>query len=874
MQSGIPAAAISAAEFAAPGILGFIIGRWSGQIADNSYSKYSRSQLSALITIFKKSISANDYPLLWKLDSNNRPERFFRGDDFRSYVEPNFRNPSRQNFSHQSRMITENIAAYLNQRKKRWVGKGTPGDLLEQFLGEWFEWATNSLPYMGYDTTALETLQKRLDYIDKVIGDPFILPYSRLPIPRTNNKYVCFNIIRDNIESCLSLAEQEKIRVSATEKFEDLRTNIAQMLQDCLHIIYYTRGTVVADKPFDIVAFAKTADHSVKSSPSGKMLNETIHKAGVAAFILSRVPLEDKCENRYFKDDKSAKVVDWLDSKNNSNADLPVWVRNNNDIQESLQYLQNLCAAILQYAEIKNLIEVARDLSSQSGNVWAYADKTGKHAIVAVEFLHKAALKNLTDTIQLLLNQQNKLRGSYIQQQRKKDAGAENYLKLEEIHEKIKRYYEQLTKTMSDIRVQLDAFPIESEAQINELKQIFYTSINTAFNKSHPDKAQAYLLDIPRIERNEVAEKVEPTLFDFPLVDTNKDEVRYETPELQDYSFTKPAPEIDITWQLGGNYETWTRDFFINNIGFLTRYAQQVISFQAALTNKAPNDIISCFQALNLTLESFAAKINDERPKWRLLPLTLGYPFNAKARHFTKLILAEVAIKRTYLQQCVQQTVPPAAVESAPPGSTDKLNTAQLLLSLQTLSSNAEMIERRTKESKDILQRSNSEVKYIPAPDPFFAWWTKVDANITGWIDSKYSKHLTIFSDAKNTQNTFTSLLKYRDSLPDEDSLRFVTNVTVLHQDKSLLHNVSLTLPNKKNSAQLQLVLKLLEVLITIPGSQERENKTVTFNSACYLIFPQRTHNSRIFPNSSSPAPVSVTPTSAPISAAGYRPGE
>ena len=463
MQSGLPAVAVTAAEVAAPGILGFILGRWSEQFFGNSYSKLSRMQLTNLINLYNKSFKTTEHPLLWKLDSKNRPEKFFHGDDFRFYIECNFRNPGRRNYPHQSKMIRENIIAYLNQRRKRWVAKGNPGDLLEQFLGEWLEWSTNNLPFMGYDTAALETLQKRLDYIVSVINDPFILPYGR--ITRANNKYICFNIIRDNLQACQLLAKQEKIRVSATEKFEDLRTNMAQLLQDSLNIIYYIRRTPVSDKPFDIPVFANKTDHPIKSSQSGRMLNETIHKAGLAAFILSREKLEEKCENRYFDENKSPIMVDWLDRKTNLTPDLPVWVISNMDIQQTLQLIQNLCVAILRYTEIKNLIEVARDLSSQSGNVWAYADKTGKHAIVAVEFLHKAALKALIDTTQELINQQNSLRSTYIQKYRKKDEGADNYLKLIDTHDRVKDCNNQLTMTMNDIRVQLDEFPIESEAQ-------------------------------------------------------------------------------------------------------------------------------------------------------------------------------------------------------------------------------------------------------------------------------------------------------------------------------------------------------------------------------------------------------------------------
>ena len=112
--------------------------------------------------------------------------------------------------------------------------------------------------------------------------------------------------------------------------------------------------------------------------------------------------------------------------------------------------------------------------------------------------------------------------------------------------------------------------PSKAKHKINELKQIFYTSINSTFTKAHPEKAQEFLLDIPNTQSNTAAaEKAEATLFDFPLVDTNQNEVRYETPELENFVFTKPTPQIDVTWQLGGSYETWTRDFFINNISFL-----------------------------------------------------------------------------------------------------------------------------------------------------------------------------------------------------------------------------------------------------------------------------------------------------------------
>ncbi|MES2219310.1 MAG: hypothetical protein V4501_12980 [Pseudomonadota bacterium] len=632
-------------EKIAPSIISFLLGRLYEKISGNSYSELSRKHLLILKEVYTEQFGQSNYPAFWALDDSYRPTSFIQDDELKLSV-TNVSDSAKRNYPHQTRMISQNIIAYLVKRKNRWLGGGNPGDLLEQFLREWLQWSAKTLPTMAYDSDAIIILNNRLKYIEAVMRNVHLFNYGRFT--RTPNKYDCFKTIKSNISKCLSLAKQEKMRTDATQMFDVMRTNMAELLHESVNVIYYARKTDVSALPLNILEYVTDSANPIKQSCSGQMLNELIYKAGIAAFTLEETSLKLGIEDYYFDGDN--KVIAIV----SKNHDFPIWVTTPAQKQEVFSAIHQLGAAILRYAEVKKLMEKARDLAAKSGNVWAYADENGKRSIENLKFLHNSALKNLQSLILQFIRQQNALLSDRMDTLRNKEQNSStaNHEYIENAEKNINALSKKLFTKMADISEQLSEYDGKSLLEINDMKLDLYRHINQTLQRNHPAQAKDRKLDETIVQ---CAPNTEA--FEFPLKTCDSNRLSYEKESLKRFTFKNSPSIITNTWRVGMSYTDWTTYFFSHNKTFFSDYAELVKNFRLACQAGNVVEIKNIGDDLTTAIEQFSQQIVDERPRWRLIPFTAGWPFNRAARQFAAIFTIELTIKKTEMQTAVDQVI-------------------------------------------------------------------------------------------------------------------------------------------------------------------------------------------------------------------------
>jgi hypothetical protein len=666
MQSGTPPASTT------PPLISLVFTKLYDWLLGNAYSKQSREHLQILKNIYTKCFNTSSYPANWNLKSNNQPEFSYTGSDFSNYAQPGVNEASVKHFPYYSVSMSDTIITYLNTRKNRRFGSGNPGDLLEQFLGEWLQWSTNSLPNMEYDATTIAKLKNRLTYIDTVIGNIYLFDFSPF-VKRKNNKNACLQMIKQNIELAIELAEQETQRRAAKQLLDQARTNISILLTHCINIIFYARKTATKDKVFNINDYVKDdAYPEVMKTHTGKMLYEVILLAGVESFTLQRTVTDTKHTFQYFDAHNVAQKIDWTSNVLN---DAPIWIESDKSKEKTATQqrsytviIQDLCAAVLRFAEVKKLIEEAYDLTGLAGDLWAYVDKTGKRSIEALLVLYKSELAKLEKAFKDFYDSQTKMRTAYmtkISRKEKNDSNL-NFNKIIDKWPQVPELFSQLAITLGEISDKLQNFPANAETAINIKQQQFYQHINEVFQHSYPAEAEKYHLEcqtsaLTIFANDSGSPRLNTSLQEDNTLSANRFILqRFKLPfngavlrDVKKYADfhngdvkTDNINAIPEAWRLGQSYSDWSENFFNRNRLLFQHYDQLEEKYHEAIKLCDATQIETCRRAIKQALLDIYNKIDSERPKWRfkylIWPVTIGKPFNREASKFATLLMTDL----------------------------------------------------------------------------------------------------------------------------------------------------------------------------------------------------------------------------------------
>ena len=651
MQSA--SAPVAAAEKIAPSLFSLAFTNMYDWWLGKKYSKRNREHLETLKKIYSKHFKGAALPDNFFLDGNNRPLHYHQTNDFSTYALPGPDDRSSRNFPYSSDNMQGALQHYLTVRRNRTFGGGAEGDLLEQFLGEWLTWSTHSLPGMLYaDPITIPTLQKRLNYINDIISNLYLFNYSALPT-RKNNKNACFEMIKESLEQAIKLAEQEKQRSAARELLELTRTSISRILTKCLNMVFFTRKSETNCKNLDIVNFLNNKHPEIRKTYTGAMLHEVIRMAGTQTFTLLNTEMPTDHAYEFFNDQNTPQKIDWTEDYSD---DSPVWVTDEKQKRLFVVSVQNLCAAMLRFAEVKALVEEAYDLAGSGGNLWAYANKEGKKALQGLIFLHDTEIANLYTTVQAFYDKQVTARTTHMKLNKNKEKNNSNlnFNNVIETWPDVSKLFEQLKQTMAELDKQQKNFPENGEELISEQQQKFYRHTNHIFRTAYPKIADQYLLDTQASAleiyapdesfRNKVL--FIASRFKLPF----NGNTLYKAAEYAGFHNEIPAIEninnIPEPWELGNDYQDWAENFFTRHRKQFAEFTATENAYHEAILKVSSDDIVRLGEQMKGIIKAIEIIVKAEEPKWRfkylIWPVTAGYPFNRSAHRFANLLIADL----------------------------------------------------------------------------------------------------------------------------------------------------------------------------------------------------------------------------------------
>ncbi|MDR3478423.1 MAG: hypothetical protein P4M14_10375 [Gammaproteobacteria bacterium] len=671
-----------------------------------AYSAEDIQKLKILKQIYKDYLDAEP-PVQWELDDKSCPTHHIQSQHWARYCsELGKKNKKTSVYYHQSKIIAKVASSYLEARTRRSDGgNGSPGDLLEQYIGEWVSFALNELPQLSGDDDSIAKLRQRIEYLDQIDSNVSVFKYGK--VNRTVTKFDVFDDIGEQLKICVDIALIEKSRICARDLLDKCRNSMSALLSDCADVIFYARATSVDAYAFDLSRYVESnrgreravdlAYKAAKETHTGSILYEVIALAGAESFGLEKQPTTVVEPRYYSPENYQLREVDWTSAK----MDLFPWIGDKLK-QKEMKKIQELGQSMLFIAQIKALIETAYDLTGVVGDLWAYGDKNGKQSLKALLFLMDKELVCLTQRFNLFY-QENKMGRKIYGREKKENAlqgSNPNFSEVDRASKKINERLRLMKANIKDIQQQMNDFPTDAVQKINQKKSYFYTSLNRYFSIYCPDDAREFpFTDMtsmttdestrtnangqmvpgmpvrsplqhhgmdeekaPRNEQKEVAPLLDeqPAVdrynlaFHFPLKndDLNEKYIYWDNVKFKDCAYQYPdqekVEERQQNWKLGGKYEDWMKGYFTRHKDLYSEYQALATDLQYKLSHSlSVPEIDEANLQLQARLSLLKMLLENERPKWRFKlgwwPIkTKGWPFNRDANRFSELLLGEL----------------------------------------------------------------------------------------------------------------------------------------------------------------------------------------------------------------------------------------
>jgi len=631
----------------------------------NAYSKEDQNRLAELKRVYLDILKIKP-PVFWDLDDKKRPTLCVNSQRWSEHVhQMNQGKSTSSHFYYQSSLIADYAASYLNERGKRYVGNGHQGDLLEQFMGEWIHFALNDLPTLQFDEISIEKINQRIKYLEKVQNHTSLFRFGR--VTRLRNKFDTMENIKRQLKFCIALARQEVTRQCARDKFSNFRTDLANLLCSAVRMIYYTRVTPVAHEPLELNRYIqKNLTNAVEKlypslqlTHSGAMLKDVITLSGLESF--GALGQAKTIYSEYFDENFSPRPLKLKDKK----FDLPPWVCGETESQASLVEFQLMAESILRVAQLKQLLEMAYDLTGRMGDTWAYGDKQGQMSLEALLFLFEKELALLKERVNQCHDHHEKARQSYnlVNRVNSNSGVNPNFIKVNERKEDFDKFLSATCQMIKDIRDQMLKFPKDESDGLSEKKRLFYRLVMHYLRQFHPN----HCLQFQELECEFIEESTK---------------LKSDPQKVIEYF------QVDITTLQS---DEGFREWMLRHI--TAHHNDYIILCKLAYVLKKQLAHHGNYSGMQAALKSFQdhivllkEKANQTRPSWRLQwrawPFkSVGWPFGRETQHHLDTLMrhfellsknADVSVER--VKQKMMNTAMHNMYRLLPPRLTNTLN--------------------------------------------------------------------------------------------------------------------------------------------------------------------------------------------------------
>lgn len=598
-----------------------------------SYSQANINRLSTLREIYATHLNKTA-PAFWELDDKNKP-KFRVINTLSDYVRQSYEKLQIKNYYSQSSFIISCIANYLSERRKRFIGRGTPGDVVEHFMCDWIRFASDELPNLQFDDASIAILNQRIKYLEAVQKHLHLFKFGW--ITRKINKFYTMEYIRRALLDCVELAKKEAFRTCAREKFKICRDNMTGLLTACANSIYYARAQRAYNAPLNIKSFLEPEVHSaflspydkevyakIKLTPTGLMLQELIQLSGLESFGEQGANKANESANSlvYFNDDCSPKPINWDLVKE---KDLPPWLSqlSKGELQKYFTLTQAMLASTLRIARLKQLVEEVYDLVGKLGDLWAYGDERGRLSLEGLLFLLEKELALFSKSYNDWYTCQDSQRRAYnLKRKVNQDTNAnQNFNQVDMQKEIIETICVPLKNAVKDIHDKMESFSQEEINYIDSKKQLFYQSVAKYVTQYYPAEAKRFALLLQPLSAEE---NVVALGLDKPIIEKH---------------FFNEA------------FILWKKEFFAKHKAVYVELASLMDQFEMN-----PECRQELFKKIQGHLGGMRVIVKAERPVWRLKrPLSCGWPFNQHLSKNLDIILKELESIESDIQGLIRK---------------------------------------------------------------------------------------------------------------------------------------------------------------------------------------------------------------------------
>jgi hypothetical protein len=736
------------------------------------------------------------------------------------------------------------IHDYLKEKHQRYFGAGRKGDILTLVFLELKEWAEKELPKLSYDKNTLVQLQKRKNYLTRLIQEDF---FSHGMFQRRITKFnalIKLNIILDGF---IAICEGEMKRESIRENLSKCRESCVGILRKSLDICYYSCDVDARENTFvpEIYVNQSTRHVSIKEreiynriskSENGEILKVISILSGLS---IPGFPIFENITNtsKYYDDKFDPIYLDWTNS-----SQVYPWQNG----KHSIIAFQRLGAVILKLTDVLRILDLSRDIVSGLGDYWVSQP-------AKMDFLE--LLKELELSLQVLkiefssfLQCHDDPRTNYNQEMRiNGDKGwnpsftiMKNLLgNVEESIKSVTGFIDNMREIIKDypIRsVELGAKEIVFVNQMRRRKGLEPIVVHPAQDPNHPS---------PNHQSNFQVDSVEE--LKFTISKSTDCFIFMATPDLLKNSIKKPD----------SFYDNWAHNFLTHHQDLLLAHNQIIADLQLAIKNNDTPNIKLLDIALQANLADLISNLQAEKPQWRfkyfVIPVSLGWPFHRKAGKFAELLTNELVNK---LAQSIQTIQRYSEISSSFANSNNDINRAldnqASIISinitrgqnfvdsmLDLLTSNKQQSPRSDVgiESK---HSANTECKSEPVIT-LTTWRREVHAAYFAWVENENNASFEFFPAKEITESTLNRLIELLNSADVQKREIFISSIFSLYQDinSSICDIEPNTSKNIESLEQLKLLSKFLKVMM--------DSQTVDINQSIgeFMVVVKRTFDSK-----------------------------
>jgi|GEM_PF-6266655 len=613
------------------------MGWWSQAI----YSKDQQNRLEELKKIYTQSLTINpeepvNAPTDWGL-SDNKPTHYMikgsqayikRVEDLQARKKPNGK------FHHQVTTMIEIISNYITERRTRWFGSGSPGDLIELCFDELLQFVTLQLPVYDFNKDDLEKIKHRIEYLNKLIDGNTV--FQQGTFYREHNKFKALRAIRRQLRSCEVFIARESERTGIKEQLNNCKDLIGKLLDCLFRYTYYASSSKVYNQDFSAQDYIKNRPDSsyeeLKSHPHGAMLGEALALAGPHLDIpefKNEKPVNFS-HTQYFDQAFNPKEFEF----NHSSFGLAPWLEG----PEGLSYLADLQKTLssgIRLAPLRTILIKAIDLICLEGEHWIYGNKPGKLCLEGLLSLINSEFKAFEKEFKALDEDQQFKRDRFEDQIN--DAVIQNYEKVKAVKKEFLQFSEAIRKNILTTSMALEKYTLEKLFQAEKLKANFFNSLLQHLNRFNP----GYNRYNPHLKFITLEH------FDHSLENDNISSINLDEPLLEQGQVKRGfiATLIKILFPTE-NFSKWRTGYLERHEDDYSRLKSLLEKFENAIHKKPTqgNDLRLKVKAINLQIRIMQGKAETERPQWSFSwrkRISLGWPFKQTQQYFLERIIEE-----------------------------------------------------------------------------------------------------------------------------------------------------------------------------------------------------------------------------------------